>query len=67
MNPKRILVTGAGGFTGKHFLKSSVALGYECIALSQRGTGSLANAVNVIECGVCQTSCRDHITLHLQL
>ena len=50
MNPKRILVTGAGGFTGKHFLKFAAALGYECIALSQRGTSSLANAVNVIEC-----------------
>jgi len=52
MNPKRILVTGASGFTGQHFLKSAVALGYECIALSQRGKEPLANTVKVIECNL---------------
>lgn len=50
MNPKRILLTGAGGFTGQHFLKSAAVLGYECFALSQSGNAPLANTVKVIEC-----------------
>lgn len=30
----RILVTGAGGFTGRHFIAQAQLLGHECVALS---------------------------------
>lgn len=30
---KRILITGASGFTGRHFIAAAKAQGYECIAL----------------------------------
>ncbi len=33
----RILLTGASGFTGRHFLDGAKALGHTCIALSQSG------------------------------
>ena len=37
MATRRLLVTGAAGFTGRHLLKAARARGYECIALYRAG------------------------------
>jgi nucleoside-diphosphate-sugar epimerase len=50
MAGRKLLLTGASGFTGRYLLKSAVALGYECIAISQKGTLPIESAANVIEC-----------------
>lgn len=50
MTPKRILVTGAAGFTGRYFLRAAGILGYECIAVSQNSSQTLKDADRVIEC-----------------
>lgn len=43
-----ILVTGASGFTGNHFVKLALRKGYSIVALSQ--TGSKVDGIKVIKC-----------------
>lgn len=50
MTQKKVLITGAAGFTGRHFLKAASAMGYQCIAVSQSGIRAIENAAAVIEC-----------------
>ena len=45
---KRILLTGASGFTGRHFIRLANDLGYECIALCHKPTDFVEGCVKVI-------------------
>lgn len=44
----KILITGASGFTGRHFISLANSLGYECIALSQKQSDSVVGCTQVI-------------------
>ncbi len=47
---KRILVTGATGFIGRHSLKELVSLGYDVVALSSRELDSDIDGVEFVKC-----------------
>jgi nucleoside-diphosphate-sugar epimerase len=44
----KILLTGASGFTGRHFIKQANRLGYECVALCHNATDHVDGCTNVI-------------------
>lgn len=39
---QKILLTGASGFTGRHFISLATKLGYQCIALCHKNVGDIA-------------------------
>ncbi len=45
---KKILLTGASGFTGRHFINLANELGYECIALCHKPTVLVAGCVTTV-------------------
>lgn len=60
MNGRRIVITGAGGFTGRHACTYFAALGYEVVAAVRR-PGSLKPAAGAAAPGVTEAVCRlDH-------
>ncbi len=49
MPGKRVLVTGASGFTGRHFVAAAKARGYECVALCHHDDDYLGEADSCIK------------------
>ncbi|GAA5142037.1 NAD-dependent epimerase/dehydratase family protein [Thalassotalea piscium] len=45
---KTILVTGASGFTGRHFVSLANKLGYECVALCHKTTDRIEGCTSVV-------------------
>ena len=50
MGGESILVTGAAGFTGRHFITAANALGHRCIALCRDSTENVPEAANNLAC-----------------
>ncbi len=47
MGSQRILVTGASGFTGRHFIRNATAAGYQCLALCQHEGAQLLDVEKI--------------------
>lgn len=45
---KIILITGASGFTGRHFITLANSLGFECVALNHKASDSVVGCTKVI-------------------
>lgn len=45
---KRVLITGASGFTGRHFIALANKLGYECVALCHKATDRVEGCTQVV-------------------
>jgi nucleoside-diphosphate-sugar epimerase len=50
MGGESILVTGAAGFTGRHFITAANAMGHRCIALCRDSTENVPEAANNLAC-----------------
>lgn len=45
---KKILITGASGFTGAHFIQLANKLGYQCIALCHKNSDVVSGCAAVV-------------------
>jgi nucleoside-diphosphate-sugar epimerase len=45
---KKILLTGASGFTGRHFIELANELDYECVALCHKATDSVEGCTKIV-------------------
>lgn len=53
MESKRILVTGASGFTGRHFIATASEHGHRCVALCQQPDDTISGAESAITADLC--------------
>ena len=52
MGMKSILVTGAAGFTGRHFIDAATRAGYACTALCRYEEETVAGAARNLACDI---------------
>jgi len=63
---KKILLTGASGFTGRHFIHLANSLGYECIALCHKATDSVMGCSRVIVANLTNKALLKEQLLHVK-